>query len=168
MVVHGDEIGWGRTLDVESGTEITEARDGTRRAHEVAPPRRIYEYGWAYVLDTGQGAAEGGASINPAGDPDPDYLEASAESGALPIASRRGTPWQVEGLIRRLAGGQQPIVYLPRIARFAEGDDALVYNRRHQLALCRLTSDVAIETVQGDELENEVVRIANLRLEEEV
>ena len=34
--------------------------------------------------------------------------------------------------------------------------------------LGRVVSDVAIESVQGDEMENEVVRVAVLRIEEEV
>ena len=161
VVLHGDESGWGRTVDIEQGSELTEARDGTRRAFDPAPARRVWEYGWAYGLDTTD-------STNPAGDPDPDYIEASAEAAALAVASRRDTPWQVEGLVRRIAGSKNPVVYLPRVGKFEVNEDARILNRRWQMGLGRVTSDVAIESVQGDELENEVVRIAVLRIEEEV
>ena len=160
VVVHADEYGWGRTLDVESGTEITEARDGTRIAVEVQPPRRVVEYGWPDGLDMT-------AALDPDGDPDPDYVMGSSDASAFAVASRRGTPYQVEGVARRLAGASSGIVYLPRIAKFGASPTFVVVNRRHAHLYGRVTSDVAIESVQGDELENEVVRVAVIRIEEE-
>jgi hypothetical protein len=160
VVVHADEYGWGRTLDVESGTEITEARDGTRIAVEVQPPRRVVEYGWPDGLDMT-------AALDPDGDPDPDYVMGSSDASALAVASRRGTPYQVEGVARRLAGASSGVVYLPRIAKFGASPTFVVVNRRHAHLYGRVTSDVAIEAVQGDELENEVVRVAVIRIEEE-
>lgn len=160
VVVHGEEYGWGRTLDVVQGAEVTEARDGTRIGASIRPARRIVEYGWPDPTDMT-------AALDPDGDPDPDYIEASGNAGALPVASARGTPYHVEGVIRRLGGGASPVVYLPRIPRITQNDTYEVLNRRHELMLGRVTSDVAIETVQGNELENEVVRVAVLRIEEE-
>lgn len=160
VVVHGEEYGWGRTLDVVQGAEVTEARDGTRIAASIRPARRIVEYGWPDPTDMT-------AALDPDGDPDPDYLEASANSGSLPVASARGTPYHVEGVIRRLGGGASPVVYLPRIPKIALNEAVEVLNRRHELMLGRVTSDVAIENVLGNELENEAVRVAVLRIEEE-
>jgi len=159
-VVHGEEYGWGRTLDVVQGAEVTEARDGTRIAATIRPARRIVEYGWPDPTDMT-------AALDPDGDPDPDYLEASANAGSLPVASARGTPYHVEGVVRRLGGGASGVVYLPRIPRIALNEAHEVLNRRHELMLGRVTSDIAIETVQGNELENEVVRVAVLRIEQE-
>ena len=160
VVVHGEEYGWGRTLDVVQGAEVTEARDGTRIAASVQPARRIIEYGWPDPTDLT-------AALDPDGDPDPDYIEASANAGSLPVASARGTPYHVEGVIRRLGGGVSPVVYLPRIPKITLNEATEVLNRRHELMLGRVTSDVAIETVLGNELENEAVRVAVLRIEEE-
>ena len=160
VVLHGDESGWGRTLDTTLGAEISEARDGTRRATNARPPRRVVEYGWPDGIDTTD-------STNAAGNPDPDYVLGSAASGALAVAAHRDAPWQVEGVARRLAGATAPVVYLPRVARFGENEGSRILNRRWSHMLGRVVSDIAIETVQGDELENEVVRVAVLRIEEE-
>ncbi|MGA0946260.1 MAG: hypothetical protein ACO3UW_10895, partial [Candidatus Nanopelagicales bacterium] len=160
VVVHGDEYGWGRTLDVELGTEITEARDGTRIAVEVQPPRRVVEYGWPDGLDMTD-------ALDPDGDPDPDYVMGSSDASALAVASRRDTPYQVEGVARRVAGARSGVVYVPRLAKFGASPTFVVINRRHAHMYGRVTSDVAIETVQGDELESEVVRVAVMRIEEE-
>ena len=160
VVIHGDDYGWGRTLDVVQGSEVTEARDGTRIAAKVRPARRISEYGWPDGLDMT-------VALDPDGDPDPGYIEASANTASLAVANIRGTPYQVEGVIRRLGGGTSPVVYLPRIPKIALNDTVEVLNRRHELMLGRVTSDVAIENVLGNELENEVVRVAVIRIEEE-
>jgi len=161
VVVHGEQYGWGRTLDVVQGAEVTEARDGTRIAASIRPARRIVEYGWPDPTDMT-------AALDPDGDPDPDYIKASANAGSLPVTSARGTPYHVEGVVRRLGGGASPVVYLPRIPRIALNEAVEVLNRRHELMLGRITSDVAIETVLGNELENEAVRVAVLRIEEEI
>ena len=158
-VLHGDESGWGRTIDLELGTELSESRDGIRRAYRARDPRRIVEYGWPDGVDTSSSGAP---------DADPDYLEGSANASALALASRRATPWDVEGLVRRLAGSAAPVVYLPKVDRFGASEGTRVLNRRYQHLLGRVTSDVAIETIQGDELSSEIARISAIRIEEEL
>jgi hypothetical protein len=159
VVFHADTPDYGRKVTTQPGREITEARDRTRRAYKAAPSREIIEYGW-----TNGGVDQTDVSGDTAS---PDWIEASAESGALGVALRRGSLRQMEGLVRRLDDGGGVVVYLPRVARFAAAEGLRVLNRRGTHVLARAVGDVTYETYLGNELENEVARM-QVRLEGEV
>ena len=59
------------------------------------------------------------------------------------------------------------VVYLPRIDK-QELTTNQTLNRRQQHALCRITSPVRLETVQGEETDTEVIRVATVTFTEDV
>jgi hypothetical protein len=154
--LHGDEYAWGRTVDTEAQVEVTTLRDGTTRTRVMGPPVRTAEFGWSDGVDT----------TSASGDGDPDFVKLTDNGSARPVANVRSTPWQVEGLLHQTDGPHLPVIYLPRIERGTS--QVQVLSRRHELMLARMTSPVRLETVVGDEDEDELIRIASITLREEV
>lgn len=161
VVIHADEISWGRSVETSPGAELHTARDGTRRSRVVAPPRRVVEYGWQTGIDTTTAEATDGAA-------DPDFGTLSELATASAQFTLRDTPRQIDGLIRRLDGAAKPLVYLSRIERLTGATAAQVIERRHWQVFGRMTSPVALESVQGDEHETEIWRLASIVIEEEI
>lgn len=157
----GEEYSWGYLRRTTPGTELRTARDRTMRSRVVAPSQREFEMGWVDGVDLTE-------TTDPDGDPDPRYAFANDDASAEAVANLRSTPYQLEGLIRRLDGPNEPVVYLPRVPSLSGGSTMTVLNRRSAHALIRLTEPVEITNVQGDELEDEVVRVPTLRGIEEV
>lgn len=160
VVIHGDQTSWGRTIESSSGTELTEARDRTTRSRQVAPTRRIIDYGWTDAVDTTAG-------MNPAMDADPDFVVTSDAVSAEPTGLKDIAPWDFDGVFHLLAGADKQVVYVPRIThQNLTRDEPMI--RRHQHALCRITSPVRLESVQGEESDTEVLRVASITLTEDV
>ena len=160
VVIHGDQTSWGRTIETSTGTELQEARDRTTRSRKVAPTRRIIEYGWTDGVDTSK-------SSSPAFDADPDFVSVAGAGSSEPVAFKDISPWDFEGTFHLLSGPHNQVVYLPRVTT-QELDTYEALTRRNQHALCRITSPVNLETVQGEENESEVVRVASVTLTEDV
>lgn len=157
--VFADEYSWGRTIDLEPSVERTQLRGGTTRTRALAPPRRRVSFGWAEGVDVTD--VEGT-------EPEPDYLTSSSTASSPAVASLGHTPWQAYGLISFLDSGRVPVVYLPQIPLGSTGVDTSTLNRREQMVLTQVISPVSLETIQGDEGVDEVIRVANLELEEVV
>ena len=75
------------------------------------------------------------------------------------------------GLLTRLQGTIRPLVYLPKIPRLVNNplrnivlSDILIREEEQLLAV--ITSDVTIESVLGDELDNEIFRVSTITIEE--
>ena len=160
VVVHGDQTSWGRVIESSSGTELQEARDRTTRSRKVAPTRRTIEYGWTDAVDTTAG-------MNPLSDADPDFVMTSGQVSAEPVAFKDVAPWDFDGVFHLLAGPDKQVVYLPRITKQALGTEERLV-RKHQHALCRITSPVRLESVQGEEIDDEVIRVATVTFTEDV
>ena len=161
VVLHGDQYSWGRTIELQAGTELLEARDRTTRSRVDAPVRRVVSYAWSDAIDQTQ-------ATNAAGNADPDFAQASDDSSAEAVTVMGSTAMQMQGIAKRINGADVPVVYLPRVARFADGVPLAVLNREAELILGRVITPVSIEGVQGDELVDEVVRVATMTIQEEV
>jgi len=152
MMVFGRRYSWGRRLTDEDGTELTVMRDGTTAAREVAPTGRVLEIGWTTpqplrdVLE----------------DDEPDYLLGSAGGSAEAVASHSGTPYDLAGLFRHIAGSKHGVVYVEGAAK--SGTQTL--NRLRQFMLARITADIRREGVAGNEESNESVRVPSIVLTE--
>ena len=158
VVVHGDMVSWGRVMESNAGTEVQEARDRTTTSRVVAPTRRIIEYGWSDAVDMTQAQPV---------DADPDFVLPDSDPSSDPVAVVGGSPLDFDGLNYLLRGSDRQVVYLPRIDKLgAAVVEPLV--RRAEAALCRITSPIQIESVQGEENRTEVVRVANVVLTEDV
>jgi len=160
VVIHGDRTSWGRVLESSSGTELQEARDRTTRSRKVAPTRRIIEYGFTDGVDTTAG-------MNPAGDSDPDFVMAAGAATSEAVALKDIAPWDFDGVFHLLAGPDKQVVYIPRVTKQNLGtEEPLV--RKHQHALCRITSPIRLESIQGEESADEVLRVATVTFTEDV
>lgn len=163
VYVAADEPGWGRSVRTEVDTEVLTAEDGTRRVIARAEPRRIVSVSWSDGVDT-TGTNDGGQ---------PNIVQLIDGSGQ-PLGIRGATPWQIQGALEASGGAATEVVHYPRLQaeqfeQLEEGSVALVaaVRRRDQLVYGRIAGDVSIENVQGDELADEVVRVAMV-IEEEI
>jgi len=151
------DYSWGRVLALDTNTELTEARDGTRRSRVLGPSRRKVEFGWIDGID-----------MTPVlgANPDPAYLKATSTGASKPAALDGETPLLIRDLVGHLNGQHTPCVYLANVAKGTPdvqqttAQDAAIYGR--------IMTGVRLETVQGEELEDEVTRIATITIEQEL
>lgn len=158
FVPFGFEYAWGRVLEHEPAYERAEFRDRTDRVRTAGPVRRVVSLAWSDGVDlTGvTGTA-----------PTASYVRTSATGGAGIAASVPGTPLTLEGILRRHYGARIPLALVMQVDKGDTGADTRTVNRREQgPILCRLTSPIRRESVQGSEDYNEVVRVATITLEE--
>jgi hypothetical protein len=148
----GTTHSWGYRLATDPDTELTTAEDGTRIPYQRAPIRRRWSLSWSDPV-----------AMHEMYDSSPDYISADAAGKAA--AFHRSTPVDVADQLRSLAGSSTVVVYCPAIDsggtgrpdRWADG-----------AALARIVSSVEIDNVVGDENRDEVGRVQELTLEEEV
>jgi hypothetical protein len=111
--------------------------------------------------------SDGVPTCNASGEsPDPDYLKLSDSSGALAVASSFDLPMTLRGLAEQVNGPALPVVYLPRLEKGPP--DATTLNRRRDFLVGVIDSDIRLDTVQGDENEDEFIRVASMTIEEVV
>jgi hypothetical protein len=161
VVLMPEDYSWGRVVETDTATEIIEQADGTSTSRVRAVPRRLVEVGWVDGIETS-------AAVDPGGEADPDYLLASAASGALAAALVGTTPTVLDGIHRAQSGAAGHVVYLPRLVKGGASDVAVLLNRRGQHLYGRLEGPVRVENVLGEELDTELVRVATLTIREEV
>lgn len=148
-VLLADAYSFGRTIETSTSTEIVEGRDRIERTSTPAPNRRIAAIAWTDGVD------EKGSR---------DVATGSAAAGSLPLATHGETLHQMEGLLRTTEGGAEALVYLPRVERTS--DDFVLFNRRKELMLARVTTDIRLDTVLGEENVDELARSNSLTLKE--
>ena len=84
------------------------------------------------------------------------------------MGSPAETPYSIDGLVSLLnpdGGPSRAVVYLPAIPK---AGGTVILNRKHEAMVGRVTSPGQIENIQGDELADEVWRIAAVTIEESV
>jgi hypothetical protein len=93
----------------------------------------------------------------------PAYL--SMYTGGGPVGFRYDTPLDLADLMRELAGSDVPIVFLPKILRDSTGGHE---QRALGAFLGRITSaSIDLDSVLGDELVDETLRVQEVEIEEE-
>jgi len=152
----GLQYSYGRVLETTPAVRSHTTADGFRTTNVIAPPARAVDIAWSEGILSDQVHDASAA---------PDYITASTSTGAKPIATARGTPWSLEGLIagmfRAGAGGNAGVVgYVPFLDRVTDGNDATIINRRHQLIIGFCDQPIRLETIQGAEGQDELVRTA--------
>lgn len=152
-----DQPGWGRAIEMQERVLTTERPDGSRRSRVLGESLRVVEVGWTDGIDQQQ--ASGGSAS-------PDYYAGTTTGGARGIGTRGALPVDVQALIRRLRGAASVATYLPRIAVSTGAQDVQILNRREQSVRGTFSGPVRRDTVQGQELENEVSRVPKLVLTE--
>ncbi len=148
----------GRSITFSPNIQAQETLDGMFFSRKMSAGRRTASIAWTEPIDT--------TRLN---ELDPDYWQISQSSGAQPIANY-GDPYLMHGIFRYLSN-REPLVYLPSIdvAAFRtglDGENEAILNRREQHMLARTTGEVTVESVIGEEMIDEMFRVATVNLEE--
>lgn len=151
----------GRSILLQSGVERTIQRDGVVRASRAGNDGRQIQIQWAEGIDI--------SDLNDA-TATPNYWTSTTTGGAKPIAISGNAPTLMMGLLSRLGGPTNPVVYLPSITRSDGSTDNRIYNRYHHHMMGVMMDDITIDSVLGEELQGgksgEVFRVANITLRE--
>lgn len=146
---------WGQARSLSAGVEVVEARDRTRAARVVAPPRRALEVSWMDGIDQSE----------------IEQLDGSIPARHVGVsesqATLAGVGYQLSGVLRRVDGPADVLLYLERIPAVLTSAYSVI-NRRDRLMLCRMESPIQVESAQGEPGIDEVIRIASVALVEEV
>ena len=140
----------GRTISYQPNNQDTETLDGMFFSRKMSDGRRVASVAWTEPIDTTKIQSR-----------DPDYWQVTNTAGALPVANYGDAPFLMQGLYRYLQN-RKPLVYIPVIKQV---DDQLL-NRYYDHLLARTTGSITIESVLGNELDNELFRVATINLEE--
>jgi hypothetical protein len=154
VVFFGNEYSWGRVQEVAANVALSTRRGGGRFARRQGPPRRVVEFAWSEGADDRQLFA-GEA---------PDYIRGT--DAGEPVAVHQDIGSMLAGLLEQNDGALTPVIYLPRIEKGPPDEVHLLWP--HEFVYGRITNAVRRETILGDEGEGEVVRVASIRIEEEV
>lgn len=156
-----DDYDWGYSHEREALVEVAEYDDGTIRTRRRGPSRRRYRISYGEGVDVT--AARGSGN-------DPDYFRASTASGAPPVASANVAPLLLDGLLDALDGADSPVVFCPAVpVASGSGDQVttLLWDRAGGSLYGRITSSsVRLESVVGDDLEDELYRVATIEITE--
>ena len=158
VLVPGRQYASGRRILIESGTEESTTLDGIRYTKQERPNTKIINVAWTDGIDITQ--LQGTT-------PDVDYWLSSNQTGAQPVAVNNDAPDLMLGMMSYLNGQQKHFVYLPNINKSTSAlEDTRTLTRQTEQTLVTLDSDIQIEHVIGDELQNEVFRIAQISMKQ--
>ena len=141
----------GRSISFEPNTQGTTTLDNTFHSRRLSNGSRTFQIAWTEPVDSRNIMSR-----------TPDYWQLSTSVGSQPVANYGDSPFQMMGIWDSL-GNQHPAVYLPSITK---GVDNQVFNRTYEHALVRPVGAITIESVLGEEQENEMFRVASITLQE--
>lgn len=158
------QYGRGRSISYEANTEEFEQPDGIIRSRKRGIGRRTTQISWSEPVDTSPFFPHE-ANVSP------DYVMATNTAGAPAVANYGDVPLNLMGMVRHLAGGARPVVYLPHIAKATNpSGDFRLMRRRDAHLLAYIGNDITIDNVVGDELmgdnTGEAFRVATITLTE--
>lgn len=156
LAVFGHKYSRNRSITTEGTYEMFTAASGARVARKLGIPFGTVEASWVEGFD---------ASGIWATTPSPDYL--SMRSGSTNAVAARGDSTLLEGIVRRTNGPVLPIFYLPAIPETTPGSDFSVLTGSERVVFGRLVDSVTRETVLGEEVRSEAVRLTGLKVERE-
>ena len=158
VLFFGQDYSWGRVQAIEPNQEILTARSGDRLVETLGPPRRRVELSWI----------EGWDSSETSGDSPRGWTHLTAGS-ALPVGVRQD-PTVIAGMLRRIDGAKNPLVYLPRIVPGKAASPGTVRNilGKSRQMYGRLVGGVTTNSIIGDEDSSEITAINAIVIEEEL
>ena len=139
----------GRSISLEPNIQEETTLDNTFHSRKLSQGSRTFQVAWTEPVDTRNIMSR-----------TPDYWQLSSTVGSQPVANYGDSPFQMLGIWDYL-GNQYPAVYLPAIAK---GTDNQIFNRYHEHALIRPTGAITIESVLGEEQQDEMFRVATITL----
>jgi len=157
VVPFGFPHSWGMTMTSRANVERREADDRTVRVTKRGEVQRTVRIGWVDGLETGrldQTPASTSAGL------DLDYL---AIDGGVPVATHDDVAYLWEGLLRDVDGALRPLGLCHRVEDF---DTVTVLSRLREFLIVRLSSEVQIDEIVGDQLVDVLTRMSPLVGEE--
>lgn len=139
----------GRSISLEPNIQEMTSLDNMFHSRKLSEGSRTFQIAWTEPVDTRNIMSR-----------TPDYWQLSSTVGSQPVANYGDSPFQMMGIWDYL-GNQYPAVYLPSIAK---GTDNQIFNRYNEHALIRPTGAITIESVIGEEQEDEMFRVATITL----
>ena len=156
MGAYAQQYGWGRVLEWAYDYETVEGQTGIRTVRALGPARRAAEVSWVDGIET-TGLTEF----------DPSWI--LGWTAGAPVAVPADVPWSMPGLLERLHGATDPVVYLPAFDLPPNSSTSIdIVDRTLQLYGRIVSESVESTNVVGDEGSTEVLRLGVIRLEEEV
>ena len=125
--------------------------DNSFHSRRLSDGARVFQIAWTEPIDTRNIMSS-----------TPDYWQLSTTVGSQPVANYGDSPFQMMGIWDYL-GNQYPAVYLPVLKK---GQDTQILNRYHEHAYIRPTGALTIESVLGEEQQDELFRVATITLME--
>jgi hypothetical protein len=150
------ETAWGRGLEWAYDFEVTEGRTGIRNVRALGPARRAVEVSWVDGVET-----------SPLALSSPNWILGWTSGGAVAVPA--DMPWSLPGLLDSIHGATTPVVYVGAISVPSSGSAVVTLTDRRMFVYGRVLSEtVRVDNVQGGEGKDEILRIGQVRLEEEV
>lgn len=144
----------GRTISFDANVQAYETNDGQYYARKMSDGRRSFRVGWTEPVDTRTIHA-----LNP------DYWQYSTATDARPVAHYGDAIFGMLGIAQYLSE-QKPLVYLPSLTKQTGEDASELFNRYHNQALVRVSGAVTMESVLGEEENDELFRLSTVNLVE--
>ena len=139
----------GRSISYEPNIQGMTTLDNNFHSRKLSSGSRTFQIAWTEPIDSRNIMSR-----------TPDYWQLSSTVGSQPVANYGDSPFQMMGIWDYL-GNQFPAVYLPSITK---GQDNQVFNRYYEHALIRPTGAITIESVLGEEQQDEMFRVASITL----
>ena len=139
----------GRTISYDTNVQSYTTNDGQYYARKMSDGRRSFRVAWTEPVDT--------TRIH---ELNPDYWEYSNNVNAQAVSHYGDAIFGMMGITQYLSE-QKPVVYLPAIKTNATTE---LFNRYHNHALVRVNGGVSMESVLGEEEENELFRLSTVGL----
>lgn len=144
----------GRSITYDVNVQSYETNDGQYYARKMSDGRRAFRVGWTEPVDTRTIHA-----LNP------DFWEYSTAADARPVAHYGDAIFGMMGIANYLSE-QKPLIYLPAMSKQTGEDATELFNRYHNHALVRVNGAVSMESVLGEEQDDEMFRLATVNLVE--
>jgi hypothetical protein len=141
----------GRSISYEPNIQSNITLDNMFHSRKMSDGARTFQIAWTEPIDTRNIMSR-----------TPDYWQLSSSVGSQPVANYGDSPFQMIGIWDYL-GNRFPAVYLPNIEKNVDNQ---IFNRAYEHALVRPEGAITIESVLGEEQENEMFRVATITLQE--
>jgi hypothetical protein len=154
QVVRGPSNGWSVAIEAETARVV--GLGGQAYSRAMGPRRRVVRFGFA------DGLIAGGVESSPVG------MAATSSAGGQGVWTEQGQPRALLAVVDYLRGAAGRVLWLPRVPRANGGTvpDAFMLTRYEDLVYLEGPDVSTVENIQGNPLENELVRVAAFRLRE--
>lgn len=142
----------GRSINYEPNVQSYMTNDGMYYARKLSDGARTFQVAWTEPVDS-----RTIYNLNP------DFWQYSQASGAMPIANYGDAVFGMLGVAQHLSE-QKPVVYLPSIPKDTAEVGFNIFNRYYNHAMVRMSGGVTLESVLGEEEQDEMFRLATVTL----